>query len=100
MCQHMGHTKDMHKENYQLPIQAIQMGKIGHHLLKLDGSLITMKDKTNSETQASCSGRNSTVTSQTIVDEENDRRTINSTEDEYSEYSPSSSESEEELMEG
>lgn len=37
ICEHMGHTKDIHKQNYRQPLQAIQRGKVGSHLLNLVG---------------------------------------------------------------
>lgn len=38
VCQHMGHTKDVHKKNYRFPIQAIMRGKVGNQLIKLSGN--------------------------------------------------------------
>lgn len=38
ICQHLGHTKTIHKQNYRFPIQAMQKGQVGHRLLKMDGT--------------------------------------------------------------
>ncbi|XP_039287568.1 uncharacterized protein LOC111055225 isoform X2 [Nilaparvata lugens] len=38
ICQHLGHTSEIHKKNYRFPIQAMQRGQVGQKLLKLDGT--------------------------------------------------------------
>ena len=36
VCQFLGHTQNVHKQNYRLPIQAIQRGQVGHRLLEME----------------------------------------------------------------
>lgn len=38
ICTFLGHTKNIHIQNYRLPLQAIQRGQIGHRLLEMEGT--------------------------------------------------------------
>lgn len=82
ICQFMGHSSNAHKQNYRLPLQAIQKGQLGCHLMKMAGNDTTIQTPPNQHNQFSFAVPATTSTPTTNVhmsrDEIVDIQTTNS----------------------